>query len=88
MIHNQYSNMLRSYSIPNEFKPVLSCMMKDLFNDWNKIAINQQKQFKTRITKIESKLQTAKVKYRCGEIEKDIFDAVCNQFESQLNNLK
>lgn len=84
MMHNQYSNMLRSYSIPNEFKPVFSCMMKDLFNDWNKIAINQQKQFKTRITEIENKVQTAKVKYGCGEIEKDIYNAVYNEFSPQL----
>ena len=84
MMHNQYSNMLRSYSIPNEFKPVFSCMMKDLFNDWNKIAINQQKQFKTRITEIENKVQTAKVKYGCGEIEKDIYKAVYNEFSPQL----
>lgn len=87
-LHYQYSNLLRSYGIPNEFKPVLSCMMKDLFNDWNKIAINQQKQFKTRITEIENKVQTAKVKYGCGEIEKDIYDAVRNEFEPQLNDLK
>lgn len=88
IMHNQYSNMLRSYSIPNEFKPVLSCMMKDLFNDWNKLAINQQKQFKTRITEIENKVQTAKVKYGCGEIEKDIYDAVSSEFSPQLNDLK
>lgn len=63
-------------------------MMKDLFNDWNKIAINQQKQFKTRITEIENKVQTAKVKYGCGEIEKDIYDAVHNEFAPQLNDLR
>lgn len=88
MMHNQYSNLLRSYCIPNEFKPVLSCMMKDLFNDWNKLAINQQKQFKTRITELENKVHLAKVKYGCGEIEKDIYDAVYNEFTPQLNDLK
>ena len=88
MVHNQYSNMLRSYSIPNDFKPTLSCMMKDLFNEWNKIAVNQQKQFKTRITEIENKVQAAKVKYGCGEIEKDIYDAVYNEFAPQLSDLK
>lgn len=80
--------MLRSYSIPNEFKPTLSCIMKDLFNDWNKITANQQKQVKTRITEIENKIQTAKIKYRCGEIDKDVYDTVRNEFERQLNDLK
>ncbi len=63
-------------------------MMKDLFNEWNKIAVNQQKQFKTRITEIENKVQAAKVKYGCGEIEKDIYDAVHNEFAPQLSDLK
>jgi len=70
MLHNQYSTLLRSYSIPNEFKPTLLCMNKDLFYEWNQLAISQQKQFKTRITEIENKLQTAQVKFGCGEIEK------------------
>ena len=72
----------------NKLKPVFSTVLKDLFNEWNTTSTNQQKQFKTRITEIDNKINTAKVKFGCGEIDKDIYDTVLKEFEPQRQDLQ
>ena len=47
----------------DKLKPAFSIVLKDLFYEWNITATNQQKQYKTRITEIDNKINGAKF---CG----------------------
>ncbi len=87
-LHNQYREMLSSYYVPNNKREAFSAVFKDLFTEWNQTAFNQQKQFKTRITEIDNKIKTAKTRYGCGEIDKDIYDTVIKEFEPQKIDLQ
>ncbi len=51
-------------------------------------SINQQKQLKTRITEIENKITTAKTRFGCGEIDRDVYETVLKEFEPQRKDLQ
>jgi len=88
MLHEQYTKLLYSYSISDNLKPAFSIVLKDLFNEWNGTSTNQQKQFKTRITEIDNKINGAKLRLGCGEIDRDIYETVLKEFEPQKKNLE
>jgi DNA invertase Pin-like site-specific DNA recombinase len=86
-LHCKYVKTLSSYSIADELKPAFSIVLKDLFSEWNITATNQQKQYKTRITEIDNKINGAKLRFGCGEIDKDIYETVLKEFEPQKRSL-
>ena len=88
MLHEQYTKLLYSYSISDNLKPAFSIVLKDLFNEWNVTSTNQQKQFKTRITEIDNKINGAKLRLGCDEIDRDIYETVLKEFEPQKKNLE
>ena len=87
-LHEQYYKLLYSYCIPSDFKPVFTVMLRDLFYEWNVTSTNQQKQFKTRITEIENKINGAKLRFGCGEIDRDVYETVLKEYEPQKRDLE
>jgi len=88
ILHDQYTKLLYSYCISDKLKPAFLIVLKDLFNEWNVTSTNQQKQFKTRITEIDNKISGAKLRFGCGEIDRDIYETVLKEFEPQKKNLE
>ena len=87
-LHNKYVAILNSYGIPDAFTPILSKVLKKVFDTYNENKGTAKSLFKKRETETLKKIEEIKVKYGLGQIDESVYKVTLSHLNTSLAEIR
>ena len=86
-LHQLYSALLNTYSIPKALVPILTKVLHKVFREYNQERSDTRTLLLKNKSVIERRLLALKIRLGLGEIDKDIFNATAAHLNDQLTQI-
>ena len=83
-LHQQYTALLNTYSIPKPLIPILNKVLHKVFREYNQERSTTRTLLLKNKSETEKKLTALKVRFGIGEIDRDIYNATSKHLNEQL----
>ena len=87
-LHQKYINLLNGYNIPDEFIPILTDVLRKVFEEYNQSKGEIKKVLLKRKTECENRINAVKVRFGLGEINSEIYTATMSELNSRLTEIR
>ena len=87
-LHSKYITILNGYGIPDAFIPILSKVLKKVFDTYNENKGTAKSLFKKRETETLKKIEEIKVKHGLGQIDKSVYNATLSHLNTSLAEIR
>ena len=87
-LHQKYINLLNEYNIPDEYIPILTDVLRKVFEEYNQNKGETKKVLLKRKTECENQINAVKVRLGLGEINSEIYTATMGELNSRLAEVK
>ena len=87
-LHNKYVAILNGYGIPDAFTPILSKVLKKVFEAYNENKGTAKSLLKKRETEVLKKIQELKVKCGLGQIDESVYKATLSHLNTSLAEIR
>lgn len=87
-LHSKYITILNGYGIPDAFIPILSKVLKKVFDMYNENKGTAKSLFKKRETETLKKIEEIKVKHGLGQIDKSVYNATLSHLNTSLAEIR
>ena len=87
-LHNKYVAILNGYGIPDAFTPILSKVLKKVFEAYNENKGTAKSLFKKRETEALKQMQELKVKYGLGQIDDSVYKVTLSHLNTSLAEIR
>ena len=87
-LHSKYITILNSYGIPDAFIPILSKVLKKVFDTYNENKGTAKSLFKKRETEALKKIEELKVKYGLGQIDESVYKVTLSHLNTSLAEIR
>ena len=87
-LHSKYITILNGYGIPDVFIPILSKVLKKVFDTYNENKGTAKSLFKKRETETLKKIEEIKVKHGLGQIDKSVYNATLSHLNTSLAEIR
>ncbi|WP_290456193.1 recombinase family protein [Bacteroides acidifaciens] len=87
-LHDKYVAILNGYGIPDAFIPILSRVLKKVFETYNENKGTAKSLFKKRETEALKKIGEVKVKYGMGQIDESVYRATLSHLNTSLAEIR
>ena len=86
-LHQLYSALLNTYSIPKALVPILTKVLHKVFREYNQERSDTRTLLLKNKSELERKLLALKIRLGLGEIDKDIYNATATHLNDQLSKI-
>ena len=87
-LHSKYVAILNGYGIPDAFTPILSKVLKKVFEAYNENKGAAKSLFKKRETEALKQIQELKVKYGLGQIDDSVYKVTLSHLNTSLAEIR
>ena len=87
-LHNKYVAILNSYGIPDAFTPILSKVLKKVFEAYNENKGTAKSLFKKRETETLKQMQELKIKCGLGQIDESVYKETLTYLNTSLAEIR
>ena len=87
-LHGKYITILNGYGIPEAFIPILSKVLKKVFDTYNENKGTAKSLFKKRETETLKKIEEIKVKYGLGQIDESVYKVTLSHLNTSLAEIR
>jgi DNA invertase Pin-like site-specific DNA recombinase len=87
-LHQKYASLLNTYRIPTELTPILSKVLKKVFNEYNEEKCETRKTLLKRETECNSNIKKVQIRYGLGEIGEDVYRTTIEQLNANSAEIK
>ena len=87
-LHSKYITILNGYGVPDAFIPILSKVLKKVFDTYNENKGTAKSLFKKRETETLKKIEEIKVKHGLGQIDKSVYNATLSHLNTSLAEIR
>ena len=87
-LHSKYVAILNGYGIPDAFIPILSKVLKKVFDTYNENKGTAKSLFKKRETEALKKIEEIKVKYGLGQIDESVYKVTLSHLNTSLAEIR
>ena len=87
-LHQMYSVLLNTYSIPKPLIPILIKVLHKVFREYNQERCDTRTLLLKSKSELESKQEALKVRHGLGDIDKDVFNATNAHLNDRLTKIE
>ena len=87
-LHNLYSELLSSYSIPKELTPIFSKVLTKVFKERNTGQSDLNKNLSKQLTECNNQMKDVNVKYGLGNIPTEVYDATIETLKDRKMSIE
>lgn len=88
MMHNQFSDILKTYKIPDHLLAPLKYQLKLGFDERNKSKEKEKGILMGRLRELEAQIQTVKIKFATDKIPADVYKVANDELTNQYHEVK
>ena len=87
-LHRKYINLLDEYNVPNELIPILTSVLKKVFDEYNQNKGETKKALLKRKTECENQIQSVNVRFGLGDINSEVYRITIAELNARLAGIK
>ena len=86
-MHDKYVNLLDSYDVPEQLRPILKRVIKDIFDDCQQDRTTTTSILRKRKTEVENKIKNVQCRFGLDEIGQEVYDVTMSKLKEEQSEI-